>query len=62
MLKRLEEIRNAGLSRIKDAPDSDALQEVRQDLLGKKGQLTQILKSLGSLTPEERPAVGKAAN
>ena len=29
MLKRLEEIRNAGLSRIKDAPDSDALQEVR---------------------------------
>ena len=39
-----------------------ALDEVRVRFLGKKGELTQLLKQLGSLPPEERPAAGQAIN
>ena len=62
MLKRLEEIRQAGLEKIQETADTDRLQEVRRQLVGKKGELTEVLKSLGSLDPSERPAVGKTAN
>lgn len=44
------------------ASTSDALQQVTQDFIGKKGALTGVMKQLGALTPEERGAVGKAAN
>ena len=37
-------------------------EEVRVRLLGKKGQLTEILRSMGSLDPEERKVLGQAAN
>jgi len=37
-------------------------EEIRVRLLGKKGQLTEILRSMGSLAPEERKELGKAAN
>lgn len=38
------------------------LEEVRIRLLGKKGKLTQLLRGMGELTPEERPQVGRVAN
>ncbi|MFU8816971.1 MAG: phenylalanine--tRNA ligase subunit alpha [Pseudomonadales bacterium] len=44
------------------AADERALDEVRVQFLGKKGALTALLKSLGQLTPEERPAVGARIN
>ena len=39
-----------------------ALEEIRVKYLGKKGELTTILRGMGSLTPEERPVVGKLVN
>ena len=44
------------------AANAEALQQVTQDFVGKKGALTQVMKQLGSLSVEERGAVGKAAN
>ncbi|MDR3319714.1 MAG: phenylalanine--tRNA ligase subunit alpha, partial [Desulfovibrio sp.] len=42
--------------------DQDALEALRVNVLGRKGRLAQIMSSLPSLPPEERPAVGQAAN
>ncbi|MCR5059523.1 MAG: phenylalanine--tRNA ligase subunit alpha [Saccharofermentans sp.] len=42
--------------------DSDAAEQLRVAFLGKKGSLTQILRGMGQLSAEERPAVGKVAN
>lgn len=47
---------------IAHATDSESLQAVAQDFVGKKGALTGVMKQLGSLSAEERGAVGKAAN
>lgn len=49
-------------SEIAAAPDLQALQEVRVKYLGKKGLLTQRLKSLSGLSPEARKEEGKAVN
>ncbi|MGQ7844970.1 phenylalanine--tRNA ligase subunit alpha [Granulosicoccus sp. 3-233] len=45
-----------------DTASLDALENVRVELLGKKGRLTGVLKSIGSLPPEEKPAAGQAVN
>ncbi|PWM25708.1 MAG: phenylalanine--tRNA ligase subunit alpha [Oscillospiraceae bacterium] len=47
---------------LKTAPNLPALDAVRVRYLGKKGELTAILKGMGGLSPEERKAVGQAAN
>ncbi len=52
----------AGLAAIAEAPDLAALDAVRVAYLGKKGSLTAVLRGLGGLSAEERPAVGKVAN
>lgn len=62
MLQRLEEIRENGLAKIVAASDVDTLQDVRRELTGKKGELTEVLKSLGKLEPEMRKPVGMKAN
>jgi len=49
-------------SAIQAAMDLAGLDQVRIDYLGKKGQLTQLLKQLGKLPPEERPSAGEAIN
>ena len=56
------------LSRIKDealaklsAADAD-LEQIRVQYLGKKGELTAVLRGMGKLTPEERPIIGQLAN
>lgn len=62
MHSRLEEIRENGLLRIADAESVEALQDVRRELTGKKGALTDVLKNLGKLEPEMRKSVGMKAN
>lgn len=62
MLEKLSALQTAGDQEIQAAATLEQLQEVRQRLLGKKGQLTEILKELGRLDPEERKTVGKKAN
>lgn len=62
MHNRLEEIRENGLLRIANAGSVEALQDVRRELTGKKGTLTDVLKNLGKLEPEMRKSVGMKAN
>ena len=47
---------------ITESVDSQALETIRLKVLGKKGQLTALLKSLGALPPEERPQAGQLIN
>ena len=62
MQKRLDDLRAAALVAVGAAPAADTLAGVRQQYLGKKGELTLILKELGNLDPEQRKSIGKAAN
>jgi phenylalanyl-tRNA synthetase alpha chain len=50
------------LLQLSKAEDSSALQHLRIQYLGKKGEITQRLKGLGSLSPEDRPIAGKEIN
>ncbi|WP_028302802.1 phenylalanine--tRNA ligase subunit alpha [Oceanospirillum maris] len=47
---------------IADASDAQALDQIRVQYLGKKGEVTQLLKGLGKLSAEERPKVGDEIN
>lgn len=47
---------------LKSADNMKTLEELRIKYLGKKGELTKILRGMGSLSPEERPIVGKLSN
>ena len=62
MKQMLQELREVSVSAILNAPDSDALEALRIQYLGKKGELTKLLKQMGRLAEEERPAVGQLAN
>lgn len=55
-------MREEALTAIANAPDLKTLQDVRVAYLGKKGALTQQLKTLGSLPPEQRREAGQAIN
>jgi phenylalanyl-tRNA synthetase alpha chain len=56
------DIANEAAKAIESASDLRALDDVRVRYLGKKGALTALLKSLGTLAPEARPEAGKAIN
>jgi phenylalanyl-tRNA synthetase alpha chain len=62
MKEKLEQIKNEALSQVKDCAEVDKLTEIRVNFLGKKGQLTSILKSMKDVAPEERPKVGQLVN
>ena len=62
MKQELERIRAQALSALEDAGTPAALEELRVKLLGKKGELTAMLKQMGRLSPEERPVIGQLAN
>jgi len=62
MKDELYAIREKADGALAQAQTPEALEELRVSLLGKKGELTQILKSLGRLGAEERPAMGQLAN
>lgn len=62
MLNALQNIREQAAQALSNAQDSKALEELRVKYLGKKGELTAILKQMGSLSAEERPKVGQLAN
>jgi len=58
----LETIRKNAREQLDAAADLPSLEELRVKLLGKKSELTGILKQMGSLTAEERPVIGQLAN
>lgn len=62
MRAQLEQIRTAAEAEMQSAASLQELDAVRVKYLGKKGELTAVLKTMGQLSPEERPKVGQAAN
>ena len=62
MREQLEQIRQQALSEMLAAEDLSALDAVRVRVLGKKGELTAVLKQMGKLSAEERPVMGQIAN
>ena len=53
MKQKLEEIKVSALAEIAAASDEKAIEDIRVRVLGKKGELTAILKQMGGLAPEE---------
>ena len=62
MKEQLELIKVNALAALEAADSPAALEELRVKLLGKKGELTAVLKMMGKLSPEERPVMGQLAN
>ena len=62
MKEQLEKIREEALKQIEASDALDKLNEIRIAYLGKKGELTSVLKSMKDVAPEERPRVGQMVN
>ena len=62
MKEQLAKIRAEALSAMENAQSAAELDGLRVQYLGKKGELTAVLKMMGKLSPEERPAMGQLAN
>ena len=62
MKERLEQIRAEALEQIKNSDALERLNDVRVNILGKKGALTAVLKSMKDVAPEDRPKVGQLVN
>jgi phenylalanyl-tRNA synthetase alpha chain len=62
MIERIEELRAQGETEISAAGAGEALEELRVHYLGRKAELPQMLRGVAELPPEQRGAVGKAAN
>ncbi|HHY91245.1 MAG TPA: phenylalanine--tRNA ligase subunit alpha, partial [Clostridiales bacterium] len=62
MKEKLEQIRLSAQDAIQAAQSIKDLEEIRIKYLGKKGELTAVLRGMGSLSAEERPLFGKIAN
>ncbi len=62
MKQQLESIRQAAMAALEKAATPAELEELRVKLLGKKGELTAVLKQMGKLSAEERPVMGQLAN
>lgn len=62
LMEKLGQLEREGLEAIESIGSGDDLEQLRVDLLGRKGRLTSILRELGGLAPEERPKVGAEAN
>jgi len=62
LVRDLEALAEGARLSIASAPDDRALEELRVRYLGKKGELSAVLRGMGQLSPEERPRVGEVAN
>ena len=62
MKQQLEAIEKSALGAFAEAKDTAELDTLRVKYLGKKGELTAVLKTMGKLSPEERPVMGQMAN
>ena len=61
-LDQIEPLKQSALAELRGAHDSPALEQARVSYLGTNGRLTSLLKQLGSLSKEEKPAAGKLIN
>ena len=62
MKEQLELIKQNALAALEAAQTPADLEDLRVKVLGKKGELTAVLKMMGKLSPEERPVMGQMAN
>ncbi|QSX06141.1 phenylalanine--tRNA ligase subunit alpha [Sedimentibacter sp. zth1] len=62
MKEKLLQVKNDALEQINKITNNDDIEKIRVKFLGKKGELTLILRSMGALSKEEKPVVGKLAN
>lgn len=62
MKEQIQQLQEEAISSLLQAVDLKALQDVRVQVLGKKGALTEVMKGMRDLSPEERPAVGSLVN
>ncbi len=62
MKEQLKQIEQRSITALNEAQTPAELEELRVRLLGKKGELTAVLKQMGSLSAEERPVMGQLAN
>ena len=61
-MESLEALKTAAIEAVQAASSPAELEQLRVDYLGKKGQLTSLLKNLGTLSPEDRPKAGALIN
>ena len=61
-LDQIEPLKQAALAELHAAPDLAALEQARVNNLGSNGKFTALMKQLGTLSKEEKPAAGKAIN
>lgn len=62
MKEKLAAIRSAAMSALENSKMLSELEELRIQYLGKKGELTSVMKGMGGLSAEERPVIGQLAN
>ena len=62
MEQQVAELQKAALAAIADSSMLSALQDLKVQYLGKKGELTALLRGMGALAPEERPRIGQLVN
>ena len=62
MKEKLEQIKAEALAQIEKSGALERLNEIRVNYLGKKGELTQMMKSMKDVAPEDRPKVGQMVN
>lgn len=62
MTEQVEELEQVALTEIAQTEDAASLEALRVKFVGKNGQVKQLLRSVGSLSPEERPVFGQRVN
>ncbi len=62
LFDRINKLKEEGLDQIKQAKNQKMLDKIRVELMGRKGELTQILHSMKDIAPENRPKVGQEVN
>lgn len=62
MIERLQQLKEEALQLVSAAETVNELKDIRVKYLGKKGPITEVLKGMGKLDPQERPKVGQVAN
>ena len=62
MKEEIAKIKQISIEEIKKVQDLKSLNDIRVKYLGKKGELTAVLRGMGSLSPEERPIIGSFVN
>ena len=62
MREDLIQLKERTLEALSNLQNMDELNDLRVKILGKKGELTQVLRGMAKLTAEERPVIGKLAN